>query len=331
MMKKLLLMVVALLFCGAAARAQVYFQNTMYPYSQFAYNPAAAGVSGPGLISGANVSLLGRMQWLGFDGAPNTAAASFHTPLKAGYGAAGLLVLADEIGPLSNVYVQGAYGYDFDLLEGLLTLRIGVGAGIRQVGFNPSGLVAPDEDDPVISGGQQSAVVEALSAGVYLTGFEERLFVSIAGQNLTDPSIDAITGGVDQLNQQSVGSRSMTAAAGYTFDLNDKMTLQPSMMMITDFAQAPQFNVSLTWGYSPLLVGLNYRVLDGESIGGMIGVNLSGNTFLGYSYDFPLSALNNNASINTHELILSYTFSNLFGRGGINDDDDPIKSDNLGL
>jgi type IX secretion system PorP/SprF family membrane protein len=332
MMKKLLLIVVALFCWGVAAHAQVFFQNTMYQYAQFAYNPASAGVSGPGLIEGANISFLGRLQWLGFEGAPQTSALSFHSPLKAGYGAAGILAIADQIGPFSNVYLQGAYGYDFGLFDDNLTLRIGVGGGIRQISLDPSGFLAPDDGDVVITGSQQSTIVEALSAGIYLTGFDERLFVSLAGQNLTDPSIDAITGGIDRDNVASIGSRTFTAAAGYTFNLNDKMTLQPSAMMITDFSQTPQLNMSLIWGYSPLLVGLNYRGnLAAESIGGIIGVNLSGNTFLGYSYDFPLSDLNNNTDINTHEVILSYTFSDLFGSNRSRDQDDPIKNGGIGL
>lgn len=334
MMKKLLMTVVALLTLGGAMRAQVYFQNTMYPYAQFAYNPAAAGVAMPGLREGANISFLGRLQWVGFDGAPQTSAISAHTPLKEGYGAAGLQVIYDQIGPFANTYAHAAYAYNLNV--GKMSLRIGVAGGILQTSLNfgrlDNGAVAPTEtDDPTIPGGGLNTVVEAINAGIHLSGPNNKFFVSIAGQNLTDPSIDVITGGVDQNNIQTTVSRTFTAAGGYNFELNDKMSLQPAVMMITDFALAPQINGSLLWSITPLTIGINYRAGWSESVGGMLGVNIGSNTFLGYSYDFPLSDLNNNTDINTHELILSYTFSDLFGGKDLEKDVDPIKRDDVGL
>ena len=53
-----------------SASAQVYFQNTMYAFNRFVYNPAAAGMSQIGMENGVNLTLLGRQQWLGIEGAP---------------------------------------------------------------------------------------------------------------------------------------------------------------------------------------------------------------------------------------------------------------------
>ncbi len=329
MNNKLLLTVTLGLLLSLSASAQVYFQNTMYPYMQFGYNPAAAGVAKPNLQEGANLSLLGRLQWVGLSGAPQTSVLTFDTPLSGDIGNAGLIVAAERLGFWSSTFVQAAYGYDIDL--GSMTLRIGAAGGIKQVAINPDEWVFPDENDAVIPLAGQSVVVPMLSSGVYLS--DSNFFVSLAGQNLLEPDIDGLTAGVDANDQRSTDARTFTLAAGYNFFLSPRMSLQPSVMMLTDLRGTPQINASLLWNLSPLSVGLNYRLISdqsrGESIGAMLGVTLNSNTFIGYSYDYPLTGLNFGGDINTHEIVLSYTFGDLFGGGKGKSVDDPLKRDDF--
>lgn len=330
MKKKLLLTVILGFILSLPMSAQVYFQNTMYPYSQFAYNPAAAGVARPNLQAGANVSLLGRLQWAGLDGAPQTSVLTFDTPLRGDFGSAGLIVAAERLGFWSNTFAQAAYSYDIPV--GNMTLRIGAAGGIKQVALNPDGgFLFPDENDAVIPIAGQSVVVPMLSSGLHLS--DSSFFISLAGQNLLEPDIDGLTAGVDPNDQRSTDPRTFTIAGGYNFRLGTRMSLQPSVMMLTDLRGTPQVNASVMWSLSPLMVGLNYRLISdqsrGESIGAMLGVTLNSNTFIGYSYDYPLTGLNFGGDINTHEIILSYTFGDIFGGGRTKDEDDSFKRDDF--
>ena len=116
---------------------------------------------------------------------------------------------------------------------------------------------------------------------------------------------------------ESTIPRSFSLAGGYKFRFGEnlKAFLQPSVMIQTDFVDLPQASVSLLWGYNPIVVGLNYRMNSGESLGAMLGVNISDSWFLGYAYDYPAGPLNGNFDINTHELVLTYSFGDIWGSG----------------
>ena len=64
-------------------KAQQDPQYTQYMYNTMSVNPAYAGSRGHGVITA-----IGRAQWVGFDGAPETQNLSYDTPL--GYSGLGL-------------------------------------------------------------------------------------------------------------------------------------------------------------------------------------------------------------------------------------------------
>jgi len=74
-------------------------------YNMNVVNPAYAGSRGT-----LSIGVLGRTQWVGIDGAPNTATLSIHAPVGRNLGA-GFSVIADEIGPVKeqNIYADISY------------------------------------------------------------------------------------------------------------------------------------------------------------------------------------------------------------------------------
>ena len=74
-MRLMVLLGIALL--GDQAFAQQDSQYTQYMYNTMMINPAYAGSRGS-----TSIFALYRNQWVGLDGAPKTAALSFHTPLS---------------------------------------------------------------------------------------------------------------------------------------------------------------------------------------------------------------------------------------------------------
>ena len=80
-------------------------QYTQYMYNMNVLNPAYAGSRGA-----TSIGILGRTQWVGVDGAPQTFTLSAHAPVGKAVGL-GLSVIHDEIGPVKedNVYADFSY------------------------------------------------------------------------------------------------------------------------------------------------------------------------------------------------------------------------------
>ncbi|MEM7657835.1 MAG: PorP/SprF family type IX secretion system membrane protein, partial [Bacteroidota bacterium] len=320
-MKQFSLLIVLCVGMLVAGQAQVFFQNTMHPYVRFAYNPAAAGFALPGMEEGANFTLMGRQQWLGIEGAPRTPLFAFQTPLPQKYGAIGAVLASDQTGPISNSWLDVSYAYRLELGE-RLRLSIGVAGGVKQVAINPEGFIYDQSGgiDPIIPLATQGVVVPNLNAGLYLTsvdpatGREGNYFLGISGQNLLEPNIEGLLG-VSGIGDDSNVDRSFALMGGYRFDLSTRLSLQPMLMMQTDGVGAPQTMASVYLNYKPIVVGINYRMNSGESVGGMVGFNISDRTFFGYSYDYPTTALSAAGDLHSHEIILSYTLPGTGARG----------------
>ena len=308
----------SLLMC-MSAKAQVYFQNTMYGFNQFAYNPAAAGFGQLGMEKGMNLTLLGRQQWLGIPGAPRLSTMTFNAPVSTLGGGIGASLVVDQLGPLTSTGLDVAYAFqvlgrgDGDGLK----LSIGVSGGFRQKALNGDWIYdTSNGQDPVLPGGRSAAVVPSLNAGLYLTNSDGRFFVGLSGLNLLEPSLEGLL--LEARGEESTDPRSFFLIGGYRFDIGDgtgQSTLTPTVMARTDGLFPPQVDVSLYWNYKPVVFGGGYRFFN-DSFSGMLGVNISDRTFVAYSYDYTMNALNAIGDVNTHEIIISYTFPSASGNPG---------------
>lgn len=295
------------------SNAQVFIQNTLYSFNRVVYNPAAAGIGG-----GTNVTLLGRLQWLGIDGAPTLFTTSADTKIE-GIGGVGAYIIADKLGPLTTTGINASYSYHLPLIQDKLVLGIGASAGLLQKSIN--GEFRYDDSngiDPLVPLGQYSnaTFVPNMAAGLYLSGKDddgrEQFYLGISGQDLLEPSIDAITQSPG-IGPDSRVSRTFYASGGYRFDLSEDIELEPNFLVRTDGAST-QFDLSAFVTLKSLVIfGLSHRFYN-DSFAGSLGVRISDNAFIAYSYDYTLNGLNQNGDISSHEIILSYTFPP-FGQG----------------
>jgi type IX secretion system PorP/SprF family membrane protein len=107
-----------LLIC-ASAGAQHYNDFLQYMFNGFLINPAYAG-SHEALDVSANY----RKQWMGFNGAPQTAAMAAHSPLKNKANNLGMLVVNDQFGVFIHQKFALAYAYRFRIKNSFLSLGI---------------------------------------------------------------------------------------------------------------------------------------------------------------------------------------------------------------
>ena len=303
------------LMWGLTASAQVFIQNTLYSFNRFVYNPAAAGIN-----QSANLTLLGRLQWVGIDGGPRSFTAAVDAPITSMQSGVGAYIIGDELGPLSTVGVNVSYAYHLDV--GNATLSIGASGGLLQKSINGNFVYdRSNGDDPVVPFGNysSSAMVPNLAAGIYFTLPEDKFFIGISGQDLLEPSIEelTLTAGI---GPDAKVTRTFYLSSGIRFDLSDQVNLQPSVLARTD-GISTQFDASvLATLKSVVVLGVSHRFYN-DSFSGIIGAKISNKLFFGYAYDYTLSGLNANRDLASHEIMLTYSFS---GGGGI-----PFGKDNV--
>ena len=108
-----------LVFFGVMVYAQQDPHYTQYMYNMNVINPAYAGSK-----ENLSVGILGRRQWEGLQGAPQTYTFNAHMPVGRKVGL-GLSVIADQIGPVKEQNVNVDFSYTLDLGgEHKLALRL---------------------------------------------------------------------------------------------------------------------------------------------------------------------------------------------------------------
>ncbi|MEZ4686533.1 MAG: PorP/SprF family type IX secretion system membrane protein [Bacteroidia bacterium] len=320
-MNKIWFSLLASLALCMPAFGQSFIQNTMFDYNRFVYNPATAGLGDKGTNQGWSINALGRLQWAGIDGAPQLVSLSGHRNFD-GFGSLGGYIMQDELGPLSSTSINVSYALPLEVGSGHLSF--GVSTGFSQRAINQS-IIAIRPDDPVFNGLTDlsaSTGVFNLSAGAFYQSQKfgyQQFFVGLSGQDLLEPSIDALkidptSGGVSNV------PRSFYLTSGYRFPMGvwtpgTYNYLQPTVMLRLQ-GSVVQSDISLLTKVSALRAGINYRGLwytgnerGSESIGGILGFDLSEELFFGYSYDLNLSSLNSNGDASSHELVLTFNLA----------------------
>lgn len=143
-MKKITILNIILLL-AFGVKAQQDPQYSLYQFNQLAINPAYAGAR-----DAIAVVLDMRKQWVGFNGAPTTLAATIHSPILNNKVGIGLNVLSDKIGAKN---VTGAYGnFSYILKLGNRTkLSFGLRAGYMNYKFDFSKVNYKDQNESTIA------------------------------------------------------------------------------------------------------------------------------------------------------------------------------------
>lgn len=308
----LLVAMLVTLVSATPARGQNDGRMHQYMFSQQDFNPAFAGSQG--LI---NVYALFRQQWVGMGkGAPQLLFLNFDVPFKFrtretmtpgkkmqyshGLGAH---LFRDAVGFGSQNGVELAYAGRFHI-RGAGALALGVGFRAINDRFDATwNAVDNAELDPAIPLGKQSTVNFDLSFGIYYSTPE--MYFGLSGQNLLGAEVRQKLTPTKKKGNRLGYARELYMVGGYNVSLPSRWSLQPSVFMRSDFVQH-EFAATVTATYNKMLwFGVNYYVT--ESVGALIGVNLFNGLRIGYTYDYPTSAIRHHTS-GSHEVLLGYSF-----------------------
>lgn len=270
------------------------------------YNPAYAGESGCLRIRGA-----ARLQWIGITNAPKSFAATADIPFKIMDKklGAGVTTMQESLGLFSNMLVSVQGSYKIRLFKG--ELGIGIQAGYYNSRFRGSETYIPDgddyhdPDDPAIPHQDLSGNATDFSIGLCYS--RDKFNLGVGTQHITAPSVRFGTEGAGSTESQQYETRldpTVYFTGGSNIELkNTLFILQPSMIVATDFSSLSA-GITIRATYNRFLsCGVGYRWKDAVSV--MIGAEYR-NFFLGYAYDYPLSAISR-ASSGSHEIVAGYS------------------------
>jgi type IX secretion system PorP/SprF family membrane protein len=265
-------------------------QYTQYMYNMNVLNPAYAGSKGV-----PSIGMLGRTQWVGVEGAPQTLTLAMHSPIGNQVGL-GLSVIHDEIGPVkeNNVYVDFSYTINTSD-DGRLAFGLKGGVTFLDV----RDLLTVDPDPLNIPIHQTSP---NFGAGLYY--YTNKFYLGVSAPNFLETRHLDSNGG-----QYSTASDKMHyfITSGYVFDINDNLKLKPSTMVKATSGAPISVDVSAN-----LLVdnrfefGLSYRIDD--SFSGLVGFQVNEDFRIGYAYDHSISSYGQFNS-GSHEILLLFDFN----------------------
>ena len=276
-------------------------------FNQSVINPAAIGVENV-----IDATILYRNQWVGIGGNPTHQSFSIHSPLKVFNSSAGIQVVNEMQGEERATHILLSYAYKIPLKFG--GLSIGASGGIIQKALDGSKLRAPQgsfsdvqdyegHNDQYIPESLRSDVVPELNLGIYFNN--RNLYAGIAVNNIVEGKAILETP-IDET--QITFSRNYVFLGGYKFGLSKKLSLQPNVLVKTDFIRfQTDFNLLVQYNNN-IHGGLSFRgsgQQTTDALVAMFGFKIFKQLRVGYSYDFSISSLNQ-ANSGSHEVFLNY-------------------------
>jgi len=268
-------------------------QYTQYMYNTMSVNPAYVGSKGHGTITG-----LGRTQWVGFEGAPDTQTLSYDTPIGFRGLGLGFNLVNDKIGPSHELYLDGNLSYTIDTGEDG-NLAFGLKLGMRLLNIDWS-IGRSLEQETLFDNNITNKFLPTIGAGLYY--YKPKWYIGFSIPNfLNQEHYDETLRSVEEA---AIERMHFFLIAGYVFDLSENIKFKPAGLF-KGVAGAP---VSLDLSanflfFNKFRAGVAWRW--GDSVAGLLGFQISEALKLGYSYDLTTSNYRV-ANSGTHEIMLQY-------------------------
>jgi type IX secretion system PorP/SprF family membrane protein len=274
--------------------SQQIAQYSQWSFNQFAINPAMAGLKNCLDVRGAY-----RMQWAGFDGAPQTGLFTINAPIKARrkalnspYHGLGAKIERDQFGHFNNFAISAAYAIHFPMGRDK-RLSFGVLGGVQQFGFDQSNVTTIDPDLAV---GQSSSnfMFPLLGFGGWYNS--KNFYVGASMDQLARNRWGDIG-----FNSRFGLHMKLTSGTRITFDNNNSVL--PAILIRIPPKGPASIDLNLMFDFTDkLLVGIGYRNTD--ALIAMLRLRLE-KFSVGYSFDFITSAIRG-GNFHTHEISLMY-------------------------
>jgi type IX secretion system PorP/SprF family membrane protein len=288
------------LLCLAFANGAFAQQLPLYTYlltNRFIINPATIGS-----VRQPSIDLMARQQWLGFKTAPRDVFISYQAYVPKKHIGWGVALSSDQTASLSRNTLHLAYDYRIKLKKEL-SMSIGLGAQIMQVGVNMDRIgTALDNNDVVLNRSGNSYTAD-IGAGVFV--FNSKWNVGISTLQLTQTKLGLLENKVSDARN----ARHYYLLGGYNSKLNSKWVLR-SMALVTASFRSPYTAEYLgQFRYKERIwFHVGARSQGSALFGG--GMGLNNGIRVGYTFETP-AFVKGAIPSTSHEINISYVFVNV--------------------
>jgi type IX secretion system PorP/SprF family membrane protein len=299
-MKRLLkLLACGIILCAGEIQAQ---QDPMY--SQYMFNMLSINPAYTGSRDMLSFTALYRKQWAGIEGAPTTFTFTADTPIRNQKMALGINLVNDKIGIAKNTVLNLSYAYRIRFVnEGILSFGLQAGADQYSADYSSVNTSQKGGVYDQAFAGSASAIFPNFGFGVYY--HTQRFYIGLASPKMIKNKLrgeNAPT--LDFTSYPNRQNRHLFMNVGYDFELNQEITLKPSLMIkqVVGAPLAIDVNVNAYW---KKLVGAGISYRTGDAILVMLEFQAQPELHIGYAYDMTLSKLSG-TNAGSHEVLLRY-------------------------
>jgi type IX secretion system PorP/SprF family membrane protein len=285
------------LMISLSAMAQQMPMYGQYIFNSSVINPAQAGARGDN-----QAGILGRYQWVGIEGAPNTqtAFANLTLPFNLGYA---LGIYQDQAGPVRELTIQSDVAYSSRITENWY-LSGGLRLVANSINIDLTNLSdVATSNDPMLGLDYRSGLRFNMGAGVL--AFSNNHFIGISM-----PRALRIAH-----TQNYTATHHIFIYGGTTLDITREITISPSGLF-KNAANAPaQLDINAVGSYENMIdfgPMIRSNLAKGliDAIGFVAGYHLNDNWYFGYMYEFPTNRLST-ATKQSHEISLRYQWKSM--------------------
>ena len=299
-MKTLKIAIVLILASGwETMQAQQEPMYTHYMYNTLVINPGYAGSR-----DALSVTALHRSQWVNYKGAPIVQTLTMHAPLKNEHLGLGLSVTNDKIGPTNNTAVFADFAYIMKLnTKSKLALGLSAGVNIFQADLNS--LQLDQQADPSFQNNINNKINPNFGFGAYYS--RERFYAGISIPNIIQNNylVVNLPNGSTWAGKEQ---RHYYFIAGTMIKLSDNLEFKPTTFVKVTPAAPIQADVTASFVIvKKLLLGVMYRT--GDAFGGLIGLDVTSQFHVGYSFDYSYGVKTFKYNNGSHEIVLRYDFN----------------------
>ena len=297
LIKKTIAPLIFILSCGSM-KAQQDPMYTHYMYNTLVINPAYAGSR-----DALTITALHRSQWVNYKGAPIGQTLSLHSPLKNEHLGIGLSVTNDKIGPTNNTSAVIDFAYIMKLNK-KSKLALGLSAGANMFQANLSSVQLDQQNDPSFQNNINNRFTPNFGFGAYYS--RERFYAGLSIPKIMENNYS-------NLNQTAANTlagkeqRHYYFIAGTIIKISDNLDFKPTTFV--KVTSAAPIQVDLTASFiimKKVLIGAMFRT--GDAAGILVGLDLTNQFHIGYSYDYSYGLQNFKYHQGSHEIMLRYDF-----------------------
>lgn len=282
-------------FISISLNAQQVPMYTHYMYNTLSVNPAYAGSR-----DALTVTALHRSQWVDFKGAPNTQTVTVHAPLRNQHIGLGIALMNDKIGPINTSSVNFDFAFIMKLSE-ISKLSLGLNAGTNLVNANLSTLEIDQQNDPAFENDINNQFQPNVGFGAYYS--MERFYAGVSVPSILQNNYTIF----DQPTSVIKAQRHYYLITGALFDLGEKLAFKPTALLKVTEAAPIQGDVTAAFILNKRVL-LGAMIRTGDAYGVLLGVDITEQLHVGYSYDFSYGLKTLSYNQGSHEIVLRYDF-----------------------